>query len=81
MKLQGNTILWILVGIVLIGLFSQARPPVDRAPARRLLFRFSRQRRPGQIKSVNIRGQEILGTMQMATPSDLRAGAPTSYHR
>ena len=32
MKLQGNTILWILVGIVLIGLFSQARPPADRVP-------------------------------------------------
>ena len=74
MKLQGNTILWILVGIVLIGLFSQARPPVDRAPVRRLPIPISRQRRPGQIKSVNIRGQEILGTMQDGH-ADLRRGA------
>jgi cell division protease FtsH len=65
MKLQGNTILWILVGIVLIGLFSQARPPVDRTPDSQIAYSdFLASVDQGQIKSVNIRGQEILGTMQ-----------------
>src|SRR5512134_232148 len=65
MKLQGNTILWILVGIVLIGLFSQARPPVDRSPDSQIAYSdFLASVDQGQIKSVNIRGQEILGTMQ-----------------
>ena len=65
MKLQGNTILWILIGIVLIGLFSQARPPVDRASDSQIAYSdFLASVDQGQVKSVNIRGQEILGTMQ-----------------
>ena len=65
MKLQGNTILWILVGIVVIGLFSQARPPVDRASDSQMAYSdFLASVDQGQIKSVNIRGQEILGTTQ-----------------
>ncbi|MGE5442936.1 MAG: ATP-dependent metallopeptidase FtsH/Yme1/Tma family protein, partial [Bacteroidota bacterium] len=65
MKLQGNTILWILVGIVLIGLFSQARPPADRVPDSQIAYSdFLASVDQGQIKSVNIRGQEILGAMQ-----------------
>src|SRR5512132_4578181 len=65
MKLQGNTILWILVGIVLIGLFSQARPPADRVPDSQIAYSdFLASVDQGQIKSVNIRGQEILGAMR-----------------
>ncbi|HYN39190.1 MAG TPA: ATP-dependent zinc metalloprotease FtsH, partial [Rhodospirillales bacterium] len=63
MKLQGNTIVWILVGIVLIGLFTQARPPSDRAPDSQMAYSdFLASVEQGQIKSVNIRGREVLGT-------------------
>ena len=65
MKLQGNTIVWILVGIVLIGLFAQARPSSDRAPDSQMAYSdFLASVEQGQIKSVNIRGQEVLGTTQ-----------------
>src|SRR5512132_1841021 len=65
MKLQGNAILWILVGIVLIGLFSQARPPADRVPDSQIAYSdFLASVDQGQIKSVTIRDQEILGTTQ-----------------
>ncbi len=65
MKLQGNTIVWILVGIVLIGLFVQARPPSERAAESQMAYSdFLASVDQGQIKSVNIRGQEVLGTTQ-----------------
>jgi cell division protease FtsH len=65
MKLQGNTIIWILIGIVLIGLFTQARPQTDRAPDSQMAFSdFLASVDQGQIKSVNIRGQEVIGTTQ-----------------
>jgi len=65
MKLQGNTILWIVVGIVLIGLFSQMRPGTERAPDSQMAFSdFLSSVEQGQIRSVNIRGPEVLGTTQ-----------------
>ncbi len=65
MKLQGNTIVWILIGIVLIGLFTQARPQSDRTPDSQMAFSdFLASVDQGQIKSVNIRGQEVIGTTQ-----------------
>jgi cell division protease FtsH len=65
MKLQGNTLLWILVGVVLIGLFSQAQAPSDRVPDSQMAYSdFLSSVDQGQIKSATIRGQEILGATQ-----------------
>ncbi|MBK8175556.1 MAG: ATP-dependent zinc metalloprotease FtsH [Rhodospirillales bacterium] len=65
MKIQGNTILWILVGIVLIGLFAQTRESSESASDSQISYSdFLASVGQGQVVGVTIRGQEVLGTMQ-----------------
>ena len=65
MNIKGNAILWVLIGIVLITLFSQAQGPMERQNEPQLAFSdFLASVEAGQVKSVVIRGQEIAGTFQ-----------------
>ena len=69
MNIKGNAILWILIGIVLITLFSQAQGPTNRQSEPQLAFSdFLASIEAGQVKSVVIRGQEIAGTFQDGHP-------------
>jgi cell division protease FtsH len=65
MKLKGSAILWIVVGLMLVGLFSQMQESGGRVPDAQLAYSdFLANVEAGQVKSVTIRGQEIVGTMQ-----------------
>ena len=65
MKLKGSAILWIVIGLMLVGLFSQVQDQGGRAPDSQLAYSdFLGNVEAGQVKSVTIRGQEIVGTMQ-----------------
>jgi cell division protease FtsH len=66
MKLKGNTILWIVVGLILVGLFSQMQgTSTGRTPDAQVAYSdFLANVEQGQVKSVTIRGQEIFGTLQ-----------------
>jgi cell division protease FtsH len=65
MKVKGNTILWIVIGIVLVVLFSQAQGPMSRVSETSVAYSdFLASVDGGQVKSVTIRGQEIIGVFQ-----------------
>jgi cell division protease FtsH len=64
MKLKGNAILWIVIGVVVLALFSQLQAPASRTPDAQLAYSdFLSNVEQGQVKSVTIRGQEISGSM------------------
>ncbi|MFO1154624.1 MAG: ATP-dependent zinc metalloprotease FtsH [Rhodospirillales bacterium] len=65
MKLKGSAILWIVVGLMLVGLFSQMQEQGGRVPDAQLAYSdFLANVESGQVKSVTIRGQDIVGTLQ-----------------
>ena len=65
MKLKGSAILWIVIGLMLVGLFSQMQESGGRVPDAQLAYSdFLANVDSGQVKSVTIRGQEIVGTLQ-----------------
>ncbi len=65
MNIKGNTILWIVIAIVLVTLFSQAQGPAGRHVDPQVAFSdFLTSVEAGQVQSVVIRGQEISGVFQ-----------------
>ncbi len=69
MNIKGNTILWIVIAIVLVTLFSQAQGPAGRHADPQVAFSdFLNSVESGQVQSVVIRGQEISGVFQDGQP-------------
>ncbi len=65
MKGKGNLILWLVIGIVLITLFTQTQGPMVRNTDQQLAYSdFMSSVDSGQVQSVTIRGNEIIGTFQ-----------------
>ncbi len=65
LKGKGNLILWVVIGVVLVTLFSQAQGPMTRNADSPLAYSdFLSSVDGGQIQSVTIRGNEITGTFQ-----------------
>jgi len=65
MKGKGNLILWVVIGIVLITLFTQTQGPMVRNTDQQLAYSdFMASVEGGQVQSVTIRGNEIVGTFQ-----------------
>ncbi len=65
MKGKGNLILWLVIGIVLITLFTQTQGPMVRNTDQQLAYSdFMSSVDSGQVQSVTIRGNEITGTFQ-----------------
>ncbi len=65
MKIKGNVILWIAIGLVVVALFSQMQGSGGRPPDNQLAYSdFLASVDSGQVKSATIRGQEVVGTLQ-----------------
>jgi cell division protease FtsH len=65
MKGKGNLILWAVIAIVLITLFTQTQGPMVRSSDQQLAYsEFIASVESGQVQSVTIRGNEIIGTFQ-----------------
>jgi len=66
MKIKGNVILWIAIGLVVVALFSQVQGVGDgRQPDSQLAYSdFLASVDAGQVKAVTIRGREIVGALQ-----------------
>jgi cell division protease FtsH len=63
MNLKGTTILWIMIGIILITLFSQAQGPMNRDTEPKVAYSdFLASVDAGQVRSITVSGQEVRGT-------------------